>query len=119
MVRHSTLGTCIRTLRVRNNMTQTRLAEELGVTDKAVSKWERDISCPDIVLFPKLADILGATVNDLLRECREEDCYPSKLLQAFEVSRDIRMPLHIMLGFVEIAKHNYKDPEMRNGCRHE
>ena len=112
MVRQSTLGTCIRTLRVRNNMTQTRLAEALGVTDKAVSKWERDISCPDIVLFPKLADLLGATVNDLLRECREEDCCPSKLLQAFEVSRDIRMPLHIMLGFVEIAKYNYKDPEM-------
>ena len=65
MVRKTSIGSCIRTLRVHNNMTQTQLAEALGVTDKAVSKWERDISYPDIVLFPKLADILGATVNDL------------------------------------------------------
>ena len=92
-------------------MTQTQLAEKLGVTDKAVSKWERDLSYPDIALFPRVADVLGVTVNDLLRECGE-DCRPSKLLQAFEVSRDIRTPLHIMLGFVEIAKQNHDDPEM-------
>lgn len=109
-MKKSTLGTCIRTLRMHNNMTQNQLAEALGVTDKAVSKWERDISYPDIVLFPKLADVLGATVNDLLRECAGEDCHPSRLLQAFEVSRDIRMPLHIMLGFVELAKNNRDDP---------
>ncbi len=110
-MRHSTLGSCIRSLRVHNHMTQTQLAEKLGVTDKAVSKWERDISYPDITLFPKLADILGVTVNDLLRECKE-DYRPPKLLQVFEVSRDIRTPLHIMLGFVEIAKQNHEDPEM-------
>lgn len=106
-----TLGSCIRSLRMHNQMTQTQLAEKLGVTDKAVSKWERGLSYPDIALFPRLADILGATVNDLLRECRD-DCHPSKLLQTFEVSRDIRMPLHIMLGFVEIARQNHSDPEM-------
>ena len=92
-------------------MTQAQLAAFLNITDKAVSKWERDLSYPDIALFPKLADVLGTTVDDLLRECREE-FRPSKLLQAFELSRDIRMPLHIILGFVDIIKNNCCDPEM-------
>lgn len=100
-MKQSTLGSCIRTLRMQNNLTQLQLAELLGVTDKAVSKWERDLSYPDIALFPKLADILGTTVDGLLRECKET-CQPSKLLQAFEMSRDIRMPLHIIQGCVEI-----------------
>ncbi|MBQ9064011.1 MAG: response regulator [Blautia sp.] len=91
-------------------MTQTQLAEELFVTDKAVSKWERDLSYPDIALFPKLADVLGVTVDDLLRECKDE-CRPSKLMKEFEISRDIRTPLHIILGFVEIIKNNVEDPE--------
>ena len=104
-------GTCIRSLRTQKHMTQVQLAEKLGVTDKAVSKWERDRSYPDVSLLPKLADELGTTVNNLLRECGE-DCRPSKLLKAFEVSRDIRSPLHIMLGFVEIAKQNHDDPVM-------
>lgn len=110
-MKQSTLGSCIRSLRLQNHLTQAQLSEKLGVTDKAVSKWERDLSYPDIVLFPKLAEILGVTVNDLLSECRE-DCQPSKLLQVFEISRDIRLPLHIMLGFVEIAKHNHDDPDL-------
>lgn len=110
-VKQSTLGSCIRTLRVRNNMTQLQLADVLGVTDKAVSKWERDLSYPDIALFPKLADVLGTTVDELLREC-QDTCQPSKLLRAFEMSRDIRIPIHIILGCVEIIRNSHDDPEM-------
>lgn len=106
-----TLGSRIRTLRMKLNMTQAQLANILGVTDKAVSKWERDLSYPDIVLFPKLADVLGITVDDLLRVC-DKECRPSKLLQAYEMSRDIRTPLHIILGYVEIIRHNHDDPEL-------
>ena len=72
-MRKSTLGFYIRSLRLQNHMTQAFLAEKLGVTDKAVSKWERDLSYPDMALFPKLADLLGVTVNDLLRECIDEE----------------------------------------------
>ena len=43
-----TLGTMIAQLRKQQGMTQLELAEKMGVTDKAVSKWERDLSCPDI-----------------------------------------------------------------------
>ncbi|MGI5977010.1 MAG: helix-turn-helix domain-containing protein [Candidatus Limivicinus sp.] len=53
-----TIGTLIAELRKENNMTQAQLAEKMGVTDKAVSKWERDLSCPDINSIPKLAEIL-------------------------------------------------------------
>ena len=108
----STLGTCIRTLRKHNHMTQSQLADALGVTDKAVSKWERDISFPDITLFPKLAELLGVTLNDFLKDCGEEEFGPSRFLQAAEVSRDIRLPLHIILGYVEMARHNYDDPRL-------
>ena len=110
-MKKATLGSCIRSLRLQGRMTQSQLARKLGVTDKAVSKWERDISYPDITLFPKLAGILGVTVNDLFSDCIE-DCHPFRILQTLEVSRDIRMPLHIILGFVEIARLNHDDPQL-------
>ena len=47
-------------------MTQSDLAEKMNVTDKAVSKWERNLSCPDVNSIPKLAEILGTTVEELL-----------------------------------------------------
>ena len=48
-------------------MTQLELADRMGVTDKAVSKWERDVSCPDIASMPRLAEVLGATVDELMQ----------------------------------------------------
>jgi transcriptional regulator with XRE-family HTH domain len=53
-------------LRKEKNLTQKGLAEQLGVTDKAVSKWERGLSSPDISLLPKLSLALGITTNELL-----------------------------------------------------
>lgn len=62
-----TLGQKIAELRKAKNMTQLELANKLSITDKAVSKWERDISCPDINTFPKLAELLGVSVDELLQ----------------------------------------------------
>ena len=62
-----TLGQKIAELRKAKNMTQLELANKLNITDKAVSKWERDISCPDVSTFPKLAEILGVSVDELLQ----------------------------------------------------
>lgn len=64
---HQTLGTMIRTLRTERHMTQLDLAREMGVTDKAVSKWERDLSIPDASSLPKLAGLFGVTVDELLQ----------------------------------------------------
>ena len=67
-----TLGRMIAELRKEKGMTQADLAEKMGITDKAVSKWERDLSYPDITSVTKLAEILGISADDLLR-CRKED----------------------------------------------
>ncbi|EMB68988.1 helix-turn-helix domain-containing protein [Streptococcus mutans] len=48
-------------------MTQLELAEKMRVTDKAVSKWERDLSFPDINSIPKLAEIFEVSVDDLMQ----------------------------------------------------
>ena len=66
-----TLGGMIASLRKEKGMTQAELAERMGITDKAVSKWERDLSCPDIATIPKLAEIFGVSADELLK-CRTE-----------------------------------------------
>lgn len=60
-------GEMVRTLRSEKGMTQLELAQRMGVTDKAVSKWERDLSIPDAASLPKLAEELGASVDELLQ----------------------------------------------------
>lgn len=61
-----TLGKRIVANRKRLGLTQDQLAEQLGVTAQAVSKWENDQSCPDIAILPKLAEIFGTTTDALL-----------------------------------------------------
>ena len=63
---NKSIGEMISSLRKEKGMTQNDLAEKMNVTDKAVSKWERNLSCPDINSIPKLAEILGTSVEDLL-----------------------------------------------------
>lgn len=60
-----TLGKKIAELRKDKGMTQDGLAELLGVSSQAVSKWENDISCPDIMLLPHLSDIFQVTIDEL------------------------------------------------------
>lgn len=61
-----TLGIRIGLLRREKGMKQEELAERLGVSPQAVSKWENDLNCPDIGLLPLLAKTLGVTVDHLL-----------------------------------------------------
>lgn len=66
-MKKQTMGMMIAGRRKEMGMTQLDLAEKMGVTDKAVSKWERDLSCPDINSIPKLAEILGISVEELMQ----------------------------------------------------
>lgn len=59
-------GATIAALRKQKGMTQLELARQMGVTDKAVSKWERDLSFPDVASLPKLAEVLDTSVDELL-----------------------------------------------------
>ena len=70
---NKTLGEMISSLRKEKNMTQNDLAEKMNVTDKAVSKWERNLSCPDVNSIPKLAEILGVSVEELLNAQTKQD----------------------------------------------
>ena len=62
-----TLGARISENRKKKSISQEQLAEHLGVSSQAVSKWENDISCPDITFLPQLADYFNMTVDELLR----------------------------------------------------
>jgi transcriptional regulator with XRE-family HTH domain len=63
----ASLGARINEYRRRRNITQEQLAEAMGVTSQAVSKWENDISCPDISILPQLSDYFGVSLDVLLR----------------------------------------------------
>lgn len=61
-----TLGKRIQALRRKNALTQEQLAETMDVTPQAVSKWENDLSCPDVMSLPQLAKTLHTSVDTLL-----------------------------------------------------
>ena len=63
---NKSMGEIISTIRKEKGMTQKELADMLNITDKAVSKWERDIACPDTQTIPKLVEILGVSVEELM-----------------------------------------------------
>ena len=84
-----TLGTMIVELRKQKGMTQLELVEKMGVTDKAVSKWERDLSCPDINSITNLAESLGVSVEELMQVKKEADAPESKTSES----------KHMLMGF--------------------
>ena len=61
-----------------NNLTQLDLAEKLSYSDKAISKWERGESLPDLYTLQKIADLYGITINDLVYE-KQEVIKPKKV----------------------------------------
>lgn len=67
----TTMGRRIAALRKEKGLKQEELAEKLGISGQAVSKWENDQTCPDISLLPQLAGILGVSVDELLSGKRE------------------------------------------------
>ncbi len=70
------LGEQIAFLRKQNKMTQEALAEALGVTNQAVSKWESAQCCPDISILPDIAELFGVSVDELMghrRTCSVSD----------------------------------------------
>lgn len=60
------IGALIRDIRVELQMTQRQLAQAIGVSNQAVSKWERGLGCPDVSLLRSLSHVLGVPVEGLL-----------------------------------------------------
>ena len=88
-----TIGGFIAALRKANGMTQKELAEQLHVSDKTVSRWERDDGTPDLAVVPVLAEIFGVTCDELLRgerkppAARAETADPSEIAPKAEKQR--------------------------------
>lgn len=61
------IGAIIKKQRVMMKLTQEEFAARLNVTPQAVSRWENEISLPDITLVPRIADLLGVSCDDLLK----------------------------------------------------
>ena len=74
----NTIGNRISQSRKEKGITQEEMAERLGVTPQAVSKWENDISYPDILLLPKIAEILDVSVDVLLSGEAKRNPYITK-----------------------------------------
>lgn len=83
-----TIGKRIAALRKEKGMTQEELSQKMEVSAQAVSKWENDQTCPDIISLPKLAKILGVTVDELLSG--KEETEPVARVLAPEERKDIK-----------------------------
>lgn len=81
-----TMGKRISDLRKSKGMTQEQLAQQVGVTAQAVSKWENDLSCPDISILPQLAEALGVTTDELLGRAP---------IQQYETEKEARRNHHV------------------------
>ena len=91
-----TIGKRIAALRREKNLKQDDLAQMLEVSPQAVSKWENDQTCPDISLLPKLAKILGVSVDELLSG--KQELQPMVTLVPEDQRKDIKdMMLRIVV----------------------
>jgi len=105
------IGKFISEKRKEKNITQSSLAEMLGITDRAISKWENGICLPDAGTMPELCEILDISINDLF--CGEvvdmknnEKKLEENLLEmtlAKEVSDKRLLNMEIYIGFVSVV----------------
>jgi transcriptional regulator with XRE-family HTH domain len=96
-------GKFIAKIRKEKNITQADLANELGVTDKAVSRWERGKGFPDINTLEPLSSALGITVLELMRS--EKADMKNKKLSESEITE-------IVVNAVEMERENQKQDKM-------
>lgn len=99
-VMENTLGKRISDLRKQKGLKQDELAEKLGISPQAVSKWENDLTCPDISLLPELAKILGVSIDELLTGKRENE-QKTKILPPEERKSIDEMMLKVVIDSSE------------------
>lgn len=107
------MGSLIAKRRKELGMTQLELAEQMGVTDKAVSKWERDLSCPDIASLPKLAEIFGMSMDELM-QCQSVQT-PEPNSQVQEITALILKVIPLAMGVAVVALSALKQLDTNSG----
>lgn len=99
-------GKLIKDLRQKNNMTQKDLGEKLHITDKAISKWERGISLPDLEMLNSIAEVFDVPVSNLI----DNDIYNSKQetssKRSFNILLIIIIAILAIFSFIQVSKNN-------------
>ena len=99
------IGKFIALKRKEKNITQSKLAEMLGITDRSVSKWENGICLPDSGTMPELCKILGITINDLFSGQvvdmkNNKDIIDSHLINLKKMNEDANKKLLVLEVFI-------------------
>ena len=97
------IGAFIAALRKERGLTQTALAEMLGISNRTVSKWENGDGLPDISLLPAIAQTFGITVDELL--AGERNAAASEI-KVTEVANGDTMKNQFQIAFVCLKSHH-------------
>ena len=114
-----TIGQNITFYRKKKGFTQEKLAEICEVTPQAVSKWENDLSCPDVTLLKRLARAFAISVDVLLEENENavvdfvtEESAKGKLLKLRVIDEEDKVMINLPIALMEIL---LKNKELKNG----
>lgn len=80
------VGKFICRMRKENSLTQNQLGEKLGISGKAISKWERGVSAPDISVLKELSEILGVSIQELLAGEKFDETVPEDTVEDITIS---------------------------------
>lgn len=104
------MGDMISGLRKEKGMTQRELADLLGITDKAVSKWERNIAYPDTATIPKIAKVFDISVEELMSakvnngtESKYNSSLISIILKAVPIAMGVAVTVTSLLGVLDTS----------------
>ena len=100
------IGSNIRDFRLKKQLTQEQLAEKLGVTFQAVSKWETNTNTPDILLLPEIAKSLGVMIDDLFSNPDEAALTLPNQIQDDDVIRIVQMRGKRIMAVSPMSKEN-------------
>ena len=103
-MKKQTFGMLVASLRKQRGMTQLDLAAKMGVTDKAVSKWERDLSYPDVGSLPRLAEVFGISVDALMQVEPRAQTEEGKEKTARLIGRAVALAMGVALFVLSILK---------------
>ena len=115
-----TIGQNITFYRKKKGITQEKLAEICEVTPQAVSKWENDLSCPDVMLLKRITSAFGISVDMLLEEDENvvelstEDATKGKLLKMRVVDEEDKVMINLPIALMEVLLQN---KELKNNIR--
>ena len=98
------IGKLISKIRKEKGMTQKDLADKLNVTDRAVSKWERGLCCPDISLLKDLSNILGISISKLICGKELSDESINKTIQFTKKNMKQRIIKYFNIMYIKIIK---------------